>query len=190
MPDYFDNVISTGFFPKITLPTRIQENSSTLIDQIWSNNLEENIKSKSGIIINDISDHKMIFTFIENTAYVEKHEKYIKVEHKSQTSIKNFVEELDSMKIYDKLNQNINESPEDNYNRFANLVNSAREKHLPTKIVKYNKKKHKKSCWMTYGILESINNKNKLYKRFIQTDKNNIELFNTLKSEYHYIVQG
>ena len=107
----------------------------------------------------------MIFTFIENTAYVEKHEKYIKVEHISQTSIKNFVDELDSMKIYDKLNQNINESPEDNYNRFANLVNSAREKHLPTKMVKYNKKKHKKSCWMTYGILESINNKNKLYKR-------------------------
>ena len=79
----------------------------------------------------------MIFTFLENTAYVEKHEKYIKVEHKSQNYIKNFVDELDSMKIYHKLNQNINESPEDNYYRFANLVNSAREKHLPTKIVKY-----------------------------------------------------
>ena len=38
---------------------------------------------------------------------------------------------------------------------------------------------------MTYEILESINNKNNLYKRFIQTDKNNIELFNTLKNEYH-----
>ena len=76
----------------------------------------------------------MIFTVIENTTYVEKHEKYIKVEHKSQTSIKNFVDELDLMKIYDKLNQNINESPEDNYNRFANLVNSAREKHLPQKL--------------------------------------------------------
>ena len=36
--EYFDNVISSGFFPKITLPTRIQENSNTLIDQIWSNN--------------------------------------------------------------------------------------------------------------------------------------------------------
>ena len=106
------------------------------------------------------------------------------MEHKSQTSIKNFVDELDSMKIYDKLNQIINESLEDNYNRFDNLVNSAREKHLPTKV-KYNKKKHKKLCWMTYGIFKSINNKNKLYKKFIQTDKNNIELFNTLKNEYH-----
>ena len=93
--DYLDNVISTGFFPKITIPTRIQENSSTLIDQIWLNNLEENIKSKSGIIINDISDHKMIFTFIENTAYVEKHEKYIKVENKNQSSVKKFVDELE-----------------------------------------------------------------------------------------------
>ena len=48
------------------------------------------------------------------------------------------------MKIYEKLNQNIHKSPEDNYNRFAHLVNSAREKHLSTKIVKYKKKKHKK----------------------------------------------
>ena len=70
--DYFDNVISTGFFRKITLPTLIQENSCTLIDQIWSNNLEENIKSKSGIIINDISDHKMIFTFIEKVLHMLK----------------------------------------------------------------------------------------------------------------------
>ena len=38
---------------------------------------------------------------------------------------------------------------------------------------------------MTYGMLESINNKNILYKRFIQTDKNNIELLSTLKNEYH-----
>ena len=38
---------------------------------------------------------------------------------------------------------------------------------------------------MSYGILESINTKNRLYKRFIQTDKNNVALFDTLKAEYH-----
>ena len=36
---------------------------------------------------------------------------------------------------------------------------------------------------MTFRILESINNKNKLYKRLIQVDKNIVDLFNTLKSE-------
>ena len=97
----------------------------------------------------------------------------------------NFVEELRSMKICEHLNQNVNENPEDNYCRFTRLVNSAKEKHLQPKIVKYNKTRHKKSCWMSYGILESINTKNRLYKRFIQTDKNNVALFDTLKAEYH-----
>ena len=124
--DYFDSVISSELFPKITLPTRIQDNSNTLIDQIWSNNLEENIKSKSGIIINDIYDHKMIYTYIKNTTYIEKIDKLIKIERKSQTAMVNFVEELRSIKICEHLNQNVNENPEDNYCRFARLVNSAK----------------------------------------------------------------
>ena len=88
------------------------------------------------------------------------------------------------MKIFDELNPNINDSPEDNNNKFASLINHARKKHLPIKLVKYNKKRHKKSCWMTNGILETINTKDKLYKIFIQADKTNIDRFNTLKSDY------
>ena len=45
--------------------------------------------------------------------------------------------------------------------------------------------RHKKCCWKSHGILESINTKNRLYKRFIQTDKINVSLFGTLKAEYH-----
>ena len=92
--EYFDNVISSGIFPKITLPTRIQENSNTLIDQIWSNNLEESKKSKSGILINDISEHKMISTFIENIEFIERFDKLIKIEQKGEIAIQKFVEEL------------------------------------------------------------------------------------------------
>ena len=51
--------------------------------------MEENIKSKSGIIINDIFDNKM--TYIENTTYIEKIDKFIKIERKSQTAMVNFV---------------------------------------------------------------------------------------------------
>ena len=96
---------------KLTLPTRIQENSNTLIDQIWSNNLEESKKSKSGILINDISDHKRIFTFIENIEFIEKFDKLIKIEQKGEIAIQKFVEELKSMKIFDELNQSVNDSP-------------------------------------------------------------------------------
>ena len=40
------------------------------------------------------------------------------------------------------------------YQRFIYIVNNAREKHFQPKIIKYNKKKQKGSCWITFGILE------------------------------------
>ena len=126
-------------------------------------------------LINDIYDHKMLFTFIENIAFMEKFDKLIKIEQKREIAIRKFIEELKSVKISDELNQNINDSPEDNYNKFASLLNHAREKNIPIKLVKYNKKRHNKSCWMTNGILESINTKAKLYNFFIQADQTNVD---------------
>ena len=86
---YFDNVLSKGFFPRITLPTRIDPPSATLIDNIFTNDVTDENKSTSGILINAISDHKMIFTHIENDSYVEKIDKYITIETKDETSIQN-----------------------------------------------------------------------------------------------------
>ena len=59
---YFDSIIAKGVFPRITLPTRIQASSCTLIDNILINNIDETAQSKSGLLANDISDHKLIFT--------------------------------------------------------------------------------------------------------------------------------
>ena len=69
---FFETVMVKYFSPRITLPTRIQNTSHTLVDNIFLNNIEDGLKSKSGILINDISDHKMIFTYEENMSYVEK----------------------------------------------------------------------------------------------------------------------
>ena len=82
------------------------------------------------------------------------------------------------------MNKNINCCPQDNYEVFASFVKLAKEKHLPSKIVKYNKRKHMKSKWMTDGILKSINTKDKLYKILIQTDTENEHLYTRLKSEF------
>ena len=48
-----------AFFPKISLPTRIGDNSSTLIDNIFTNNIEE--ADISDILLNHISDHQMMY---------------------------------------------------------------------------------------------------------------------------------
>ena len=181
---FFDTVMVKCFFPRITLPTRIQNTSHTLIDNILSNNIEDGLKSKSGILINDISDHKIIFTYEENMSYVEKNAKYIEIEKQDELSLANFVEELTLLDIHSQLDHSQQSNPQDNYKTFSKLIKCAKDKHLPKRKVKYNRKKHGKSNWMTKGILNSINTKNALYKILIQTSPTNEDVHNKLKSEY------
>ena len=59
---YVDNFINTlfsnSYYPLISKPTRVTKNTATLIDNIFSNDLQ---KVNSGILIPDISDHFAIF---------------------------------------------------------------------------------------------------------------------------------
>ena len=181
---YFDSIIAKGFFPIITLPTRIEASSCTLIDNILTNNIDETAQSKSGLLVNDITDHKIIFTYLINNSHKIKMEKFIKIEKNDRVSMESFAGELKNLNIYDKMNKNINCCPQDNYEVFASLVKFAKEKHLPSKIVKYNKRKHMKSKWMTDGILKSINTKDKLYTILIQTYPEDEHLYTRLKSEF------
>ena len=184
---YFDRIIAKGFFPRITLPTRLSETTNctnTLIDNILTNDIDDNNKSKSGILINDISDHKMIFTFQEDRSFIEKHEKFVEIETYNESAVQNFIDELKSLNIHDQLNNTMMHDPQKNYEIFSQLVKFAKEKHLPKKRVKYDKKKHKKCRWMTSGILKSINMKDKMYKTLIQTDITNETLYNTLKETF------
>ena len=52
---FYGNAISSGFVPKTTLPTRICDTTSTLIDNIYTNVLDKN--HTSGILVRPISDH-------------------------------------------------------------------------------------------------------------------------------------
>ena len=53
--DFLNMVTSFGYLPYIIHPTRITENTSTLIDNIYSNNLEDEIIS--GNILIQFADH-------------------------------------------------------------------------------------------------------------------------------------
>lgn len=57
--DFLDLLYSSSFLPRISKPTRITDNSSTLIDNIFCNN--HNVQLTSGIIVCDISDHLPIY---------------------------------------------------------------------------------------------------------------------------------
>ena len=155
--EHFDEIASQGFIPKITLPTRTSEHSGALIDNIFTSNIDE--KESSGILLNQISDHQMIFTLTENKSYVTHVPKFIEIQNNNHHSIQNFVHELEEPNIDEKLHTSNDSRPDQNYNILLTLLATAKDKHLPTKVVKFNRKKHKKAKWMTNGILKSIHAK-------------------------------
>ena len=175
-------MLSAGFFPKITLPTRICDTSSTLIDNIYSNDLKSN--DISGIFVSHISDHQAIFTTTNTLLNKGMDNQYIILETKNDISLNNFVQELRENNITEQINNNINANPTDNYKIFLGIIQEAKNKHLPTKTVKFIKYKHKQNKWITRGILKSIKTKNMIYKQLQQTKLENTEEFETLKVRF------
>ena len=55
---YSNMIYSQGCLPIITQPTRITENSSTLIDHVYTNNTTKEMKSF--ILLHDLTDHMPI----------------------------------------------------------------------------------------------------------------------------------
>ena len=60
-----------------------------------------------------------------------------------------------------------------------------KNKHLPKKVVRFNKKKHKKAKWLTNGILKSINTKDTMYKTLIKTNIEDEVNYANLKTEFN-----
>ena len=53
--EFIDTLFSLAFIPLISNPTRLTSYSVTLIDNIFTNNLSENVLN--GVVLNDLSDH-------------------------------------------------------------------------------------------------------------------------------------
>ena len=144
-----------GFAPKITLPTRICDTASTLIDNVYTNVLDKS--HISGILIRPISDHQMYFCVMnENFRKPVTQSKHIEVEIFNEESISNFRNEIAKLEIHNELDKNPNKDPNYNYEILSTLLQNAKSKHIPKRISKFNKRRHKKQKWMTDELLAQI----------------------------------
>ena len=72
----------------------------------------------------------------------------------------------------EKLNLDNNANPNTNFEHFIELFIKLKQQCLPKREVRFHRKKTQKiKPWLTTGILNSINSKDKLYKRLVQTPK-------------------
>ena len=67
-----------------------------------------------------------------------------------------------------------------NYEMINDDILRAKNKHMPCKLVKFDKYKHKKSTWITQGLLKSIRYRDKLDKQLRLSNPNSLH-YDTLK---------
>ena len=177
---FFADTLSSSFLPTITPPTRLSNNSS-LIDNIFVNKHER--LNFAGILINEISDHQVIAVNMNLTLPPQKIN-YITVFSNSDQSKITFKNDFESKSVYDRLNHELDANPDENYSILETAISDSMNAHLEKKIVKFNRRKHKKDPWITYGILNSVNHKNRLYKRLMKINRDT-PLFMTTKQEFN-----
>ena len=84
---------SMSLYPIITQPSRITHHSATIIDNIFTNNLEDNMVS--GLLINDISDHLPVFVTYNCNYSLKKEENIIRYKRlRNEAALEAFHNEL------------------------------------------------------------------------------------------------
>ena len=187
--DYFDMLTSHSFYPKITLPTRLTNNNGTLIDNILCKLTHNTLDTTSGIMTNKLSDHQPYFTILNNITLKDPPPRYVKINTNDTESINKFYQALSQSDRLNSLNETPTQDPNINYSILHETIQMAKNVHLPEKMVKFDKHKHKKSLWITQSIIKSITFRDNLYKKVRQTDSNtnqyhtlitNLETFNAI----------
>ena len=154
--DFLDTLYTNAMFPLITRPTRIQRNSATLIDNIFSNSLETR-RTYNGLLVTDISDHYPIFS-IELDKTITAQPEYVKKRIYSQRNKDRF---LQLMSEFDR-NQIMNcHNSSEAFSHFHVSYKKIYELCFPVKTYKFGYKNRK--SWISEGLKKSIRVKNQLY---------------------------
>ena len=172
--DFLETLISNGYVPKITMPTRLNELSATLIDNIFVK-VSENFSTTTGaVLINQISDHLPCFLSLDYLMYRKPNNKLVKIITSESTAYAGFKSELQSQTVKNKLSDIIGSGPNESYGKLNFILEELTNKYFPVKYVRFKKYKHKKSKWVTNGILKSIFYRDKLYTKLKTTPFNDI----------------
>ena len=176
--EFFDLITSHSLLPQITLPTRLSQISGTLIDNILCKAHTYIKPAKAGILLNKVSDHQPCFIILDITFSGCNNPKFTRKYVLLENVIDNINNDICSSELDDKIDKRLTADPnkKNSYNIIHDVIEKTKNTHMTSKLVKYNKYKHKKSKWITTGLLRSIRFRDDLYKK--------IKLSNPASREY------
>ena len=162
--DFMNFLYTLGFYPLINKPSRFALGSATLIDNIFTNDLQTN--HFSGLIFNDLSDHLPVFSVKSCSFERQPRSKFINIRKNDEEAIKSFKSALEqtdwtSLLISDDVNVC--------YDTFINHFTTLYNNHCPVKQIKITKRKLYKP-WFTKGLQNACKKKNNLYANYLSCD--------------------
>jgi len=163
---FINSVYAHHQYPVILRPTRVCQTTSTLIDNIFVDTLDE--AYCAGLLISDISDHLPIFYISTTQTSSAVKPKYIvkSVRDTKESNVSKFIDKMASTdwdQICEPGSTDVNVS----YNNFLNYFSSSYDECLPCRNVKIKIRRSGYKPWITTGINKSIRRKNNLYKSWL-----------------------
>ena len=107
---FIDMMFESSYIPLINRPTWISETNVTLIDNMFTNSLDDNNECYSGIFPIDITDHYPICHLIYNSNLQRKGEQiiyYRPINNDNIELLKSSIQNMDWSPIYDSNNVNM-----------------------------------------------------------------------------------
>ena len=189
--NYLDVMTSNNFMPTITAPTRITDNSVTLIDHIFIKLPKSKIKNKisAGNLLCDISDHLPNFIIINIDIKKTNERPYIRLYNKNnvckfESNIENELLEIKNITTEDNINTDSNEI----YNAFEYKLHYLHDTYFP--LIKMSRKKFRDKDWITEGIKRSIKVRNNLfYLKLGNPSKFNIDEWKKYRNRLNKIIK-
>jgi hypothetical protein len=181
--EFLDLFYSHSFYPLITKPTRIHDNSATLIDNIFCN-FSQMDNFVNGIMFTDISDHFPIFS-VNKTQNVANCQKYHSCRSYTQFNYEKFQHEVNTFdwnKIYD-----FNDCQEA-FTFFHTNFKNIHDQCFPLKQVKVGYSNRKP--WLSRGLKNSIKMKNKLYLKYRNCgNENSYQIYKKYRNQLNSLLR-
>ena len=158
--NFINTLLQHNLVPTINKPTRITTNTITLIDNIITNDIINNL---TGVIKSDVSDHFPNFLICQKNLETFKNETIISKRFIDKKSIKKFCDSLKTMNW--ELVTETNHA-EHSYHVFKEIFTRCYDKNFPKKEVTV-KPKTLNFPWITEGLKKSSKRKQKLYDKYL-----------------------
>ena len=149
--DFLLSLQRCSFIPTIDKPTRVYNNSATLIDNILTNKVD--VEITSGNIISDISDHYSQFCISHNFIQGPKPGKQKRRDFSGYSS--KFNSEL-SDALVSQTNFSDQFDVDTAFSYFYNTLLALVDKHASLKTVSNRKLKQFSKPWITSGLKEGL----------------------------------